>query len=83
MRPHSTHSTPQDGVTPPDGLKPAGEALHGERTEVSWNDGEGRQPYANQGTKENGEPADAEFAVGDRGQLSGNNDQLEEVKKKP
>lgn len=70
--------------TPPDDGKPQHKALHGERTEVSWNEGKGRQPYTNQGTKENGEPADAEFAVGDRGELSGNNlDQLEEVKKKP
>ena len=76
-------SQPSQG-TPSDEGKPQHKALHGERTEVSWDEGKGRQPYTNQGAEENGEPADAEFAVGDRGELSGNNlDQLEAVKKKP
>ena len=79
-----TDRTPKpDPATPPEEGKPQHQALHGERTEVSWDHGRGRQPYTNQGDKENGEPAGAEFAVGDRGRSSGNNlDQLEEVKKK-
>lgn len=75
---------PSDEAIRPDERKLPHKALHGARTEVSWDEGSGRQPYTNQGTQENGEPADAEFAVGDRGQVSGTNlDQLEEVKKKP
>lgn len=80
-----TDKTPKpDQATPPEEGKPQNQTLHGARTEVSWDQGRGSQPYANQGEKDNGEPADAQFAVGDRGRLSGNNlDQLEEVKKKP
>lgn len=69
---------------PPDETSKEPKARHGMSTEVTWDQGRGHQPYTNQSQKENGEPADAEFAVGDRGGLSGNNlDQLEEVKRKP
>jgi hypothetical protein len=58
-------------------------ADHGAPTEVSWDDGAGRQPYANQGDREAGEPNEGEFAEGDRGELSGRNlEQLEQVKGK-
>jgi hypothetical protein len=60
-------------------------AEHGAPSEVSWDGGTGRQPYANQGGKE-AEPANRanEFAEGDRGELSGRNlEQLEEVTKMP
>jgi hypothetical protein len=60
-------------------------AEHGARSEVSWDGGNGRQPYANQGAEEGGEPGGGdEFSEGDRGELSGRNlEQLDEVKKKP
>jgi hypothetical protein len=60
-------------------------AEHGGRTEVNWDHGQGRQPYANQGQEEAG-PAGGgdEFEAGDRGELSGRNlEQLEQVKKMP
>jgi hypothetical protein len=60
-------------------------AEHGARSEVSWEDGAGRQPYTNQGSADDDGPAAAgEFSEGDRGELSGRNlEQLEQVKKKP
>ena len=60
-------------------------AEHGATSEVSWNSGAGRQPYANQGSVEGGAPQDGnEFAEGDRGEASGRNlEQLEQVRKKP
>ncbi len=60
-------------------------AEHGTPTELSWTTGEGRQPYANQGDAEKGEPSRGdEFIEGDRGELSGRNqEQLDEVKKTP
>ena len=71
--------------TPADKDASAARAEHGARSEVTWEEGEGRQPYANQGTADDGEPAAAgEFSEGDRGELSGRNlEQLEQVKKKP
>lgn len=61
-----------------------GKAEHGTPSEVSWNDGAGRQPYANQGPEEAPEPGVGEVSEGDRGELSGRNlEQLEQVKKKP
>lgn len=68
-----------------DSAPPAPKAEHGTPSEVTWRSGQGRQPYANQGSEEGGEPAaTGEFAEGDRGELSGRNlDQLEQVKKKP
>ena len=63
----------------------AGKAEHGDRSEVSWDEGAGRQPYANQETGGEGEPYGGdEFSEGDRGELSGRNlEQLEQVKQKP
>lgn len=60
-------------------------ADHGAPSEVSWNDGAGRQPYANQGAQEAGEAEGGdEFTEGDRGELSGRNqEQLERVKGTP
>ena len=71
--------------TPASKDKSATEARHGAPSEVTWKDGAGRQPYTNQETPEDEEPAAAgEFSEGDRGELSGRNlEQLERVKKKP
>lgn len=69
--------TPADKSTKP-------RAGHGTPSEVSWNGGAGRQPYANQGPEEAAETGGGdEFPAGDRGELSGRNlEQLDEVKKK-
>lgn len=62
----------------------SGKAEHGAPSEVTWDSGAGRQPYANQGTREGESTGGHEFAEGDRGKLSGRNqEQLEQVKKKP
>jgi hypothetical protein len=63
----------------------SGKALHGTPSEVSWDGGAGRQPYANQGEEEAEQPGGGdEFPAGDRGELSGRNlEQLDEVRKKP
>ena len=64
----------------------AGQAKHGWRNEVNWGaDGEGRQPYSNQGSEETPSPAaGAEEAEGNRRERSGRNlDQLEQAKTKP
>ena len=64
-------------------------AGHGPRSEVSWEGGSGRQPYANQQPRDGDVPDlppqhGGEFAEGDRGELSGRNlDQLERVRKIP
>jgi hypothetical protein len=61
------------------------QARHGGRTEVNWDGGKGRQPYANQDGGDGG-PAGGgdEFLGGDRGELSGRTqEQLDEVKKMP
>lgn len=63
-----------------------GKAEHGAPSEVTWEGGAGRQPYANQGSREAQEPnaPDDEVSEGDRGELSGRNlQQLEQVKKLP
>jgi hypothetical protein len=61
-----------------------GKAQHGTPSEVSWDDGAGRQPYANQGPEEAKQTAGGEASMGDRGELSGRNlEQLDEVRKKP
>lgn len=65
---------------------PADKAEHGAPSEVTWDGGAGRQPYANQGSREADEPnaSDDEVAEGSRGELSGRNrQQLDEVRKKP
>jgi hypothetical protein len=69
----------------PDKGPEAGKAEHGAPSEVSWNTGAGRQPYANQGAEEAEEPNPGnEVSEGDRGELSGRNlEQLEQVRKKP
>jgi hypothetical protein len=59
-------------------------AKHGPRSEVTWEGGSGRQPYANQGEEEAAEPGAGETAEGNRGDKSGRNlDQLEEARRKP
>ena len=60
-------------------------AEHGAKSEVTWDGGKGRQPYANQGPEEaHGTASGDEFAEGNRGDLSGRNlEQLEQVRKKP
>jgi hypothetical protein len=65
--------------------KPDPKADHGYRNEVSWDAGKGRQPYQNQGAKEEGPPNGGdEFEAGDRGDLSGRNlDQQEQAKGTP
>jgi hypothetical protein len=65
---------------------PPAKGEHGAPSEVTWDGGAGRQPYANQGPREGEEPnaSDDEVAEGDRGELSGRNqEQLDEVRKKP
>jgi len=59
-------------------------AKHGPRSEVNWEGGSGRQPYANQGEEEAAEPGPGEVAEGNRGESSGRNlDQLAEARRKP
>jgi hypothetical protein len=60
-------------------------AGHGPPSEVSWNGGAGRQPYANQGEEEAEQTGGGdEFPAGDRGELSGRNlEQQDAVRKKP
>ncbi len=61
-----------------------GKAEHGTPSEVSWDDGAGRQPYGNQGAEEAGPATGDEAQEGDRGDQSGRNlEQLEQVKKRP
>jgi hypothetical protein len=61
-----------------------GKAEHGTPSEVSWDDGSGHQPYANQGPEEAGPATGGEVIEGDRGELSGRNlEQFEQVRKKP
>lgn len=57
----------------------------GKPTEVTWDQGSGRQPFANQEDVARDEPAAAPAAPeGDRGELSGRNqEQLAQVRKKP
>jgi hypothetical protein len=60
-----------------------GRAQHGYRNEVSWNGGEGSQPYTNQ-EEEKGPAAARETEAGNRGAASGRNqEQLEQVKGPP
>ena len=69
-------------TTPVKGPK-APKAEHGARSEVTWDGGAGRQPYANQGLEEAPQTGGGKFAEGDRGELSGRNqEQLAEVRKK-
>ena len=50
-----------------------GKALHGSPSEVSWDGGAGRQPYANQGAEEQGPAGAPETEAGNRGAASGRN----------
>jgi hypothetical protein len=62
------------------------QAKHGPRSEVTWEGGSGRQPYANRGNEEAAEPnaGDDEVAEGNRSDRSGvNHDQLAEARRKP
>jgi len=72
-----TAKTPGTPTHPP-------KAEHGASSEVTWDGGAGAQPYANQGTREAEEPnpSDDEVPEGNRGELSGRNqEQLDEVRK--
>ena len=61
-----------------------GKARHGYRNEVSWDGGQGRQPYTNQGEEEQGPASGREYEGGNAGDVAGRNlEQLEAVKKKP
>jgi hypothetical protein len=58
-------------------------AEHGPQSEVTWDDGKGRQPYANQ-EEELPPSALPEAEAGNRGDASGRNlEQLEQVKERP
>ena len=53
-------------------------------SEVTWEQGRGRQPYSNQGPVEADEPGPGEIAEGNRGEASGRNaEQLDQVRKMP
>jgi hypothetical protein len=68
----------------PDAKATKPRAGHGTPSEVSWNGGTGRQPYANQGPEEAEQTGGGEFPAGDRGELSGRNlEQQDAVRKKP
>ena len=59
-------------------------ARHGPRSEVTWEGGSGRQPYANQGEEETTESDNHEVAEGNRGEESGRNiEQLDKAKGTP
>ncbi|MGZ5194089.1 MAG: hypothetical protein ACXWJM_01690 [Ramlibacter sp.] len=59
-------------------------AEHGTPSEVTWDQGKGRQPYSNQGPVEADEPGSGEIAEGNRGEASGRNaEQLDQVRKMP
>jgi hypothetical protein len=60
-----------------------GKARHGYQNEVSWDDGQGGQPYANQDAAL-APDAFAEVEAGNRGEVSGRNlEEFEAMKKKP
>ncbi|MBE7369264.1 hypothetical protein [Ramlibacter pallidus] len=74
------HHEPRD----PGEAEGDGHAKHGYRNEVSWDGGKGAQPYANQGSEEQGPASAREHEAGNRGDASGRNlEQLEDVKRKP
>lgn len=61
-----------------------GQAQHGPRSEVTWEGGSGRQPYANQGSEETTESDNREVAEGNRGDESGRNiEQLDKSRGTP
>lgn len=60
-----------------------GQARHGYRNEVSWDGGQGRQPYTNQ-EEELGPAAAKEYQGGNAGDTAGRNvELLDEMKRKP
>ncbi len=60
-----------------------GHAKHGYQNEVSWDDGQGGQPYANQDADLGPATAD-ETEAGNRGEASGRNlEEMEAMKGKP
>ncbi len=60
------------------------EAKHGYRNEVTWDEGKGRQPYANRGDVEQGAEAMPETEAGNAGDAAGRNlEQAREVKEMP
>lgn len=79
-----TRQKPDDNGASDEGTRAPG-AEHGGPSEVTWEEGRGRQPYANQGDEEAGPVGGGdEFEAGDRGELSGRTqEQLDEVTKKP
>jgi hypothetical protein len=59
-------------------------AEHGTTSELTWDQGRGRQPYSNQGPVEADEPGPGEIPEGNRGEASGRNaEQLDQVRKMP
>ena len=74
-----------EGQAVPENRPDTGKAQHGPRSEVNWEGGSGRQPYANQGDEESQVPLqESEVSEGNRGETSGRNlEQLEDIKKKP
>ncbi|MBC5783869.1 hypothetical protein H8N03_13010 [Ramlibacter sp. USB13] len=61
-----------------------GTAEHGYRNEVSWEAGQGRQPYANRGDAEQHADAMPEPEAGNAGETAGRNvEDLDAVKRKP
>lgn len=73
------------GPAPASEPLPPRKARHGFRNEVSWNHGEGRQPYSNQGAEEAREPnLGNEFEGGDQGEHAGvAREQLKQAKGTP
>lgn len=73
-------STRKQPKPPPD----EGRAPHGPRSEVNWEGGSGRQPYANQGDEETTESDNHDVAEGNRREESGRNiEQLDKAKGTP
>lgn len=74
----------QQGKKGPGEAEGDGRAQHGYRNEVSWEEGKGRQPYANQGEPEQGPGSAHEFEGGNAGATAGRNaEQDDQVKRKP
>ena len=62
----------------------AARAQHGARSEINWEGGRGRQPYANQGPQETTESDNREVSEGNRGEESGRNmEQLDRARGVP
>lgn len=73
----------ENGKKGPGEAEGDGRAAHGYRNEVSWDGGQGRQPYTNQ-EEEIGPATAKEFEGGDAGEASGRTiEQLEELRRRP